>query len=158
MKRLAKALLAFALLSSVGMTAAALCRETSGLPDAGIVASMRRAGPWAHAALALGAACLVVTAAGARARWPRGPAIVRGLGHAAFVLALIGAARGFAAVFPVAQRLGPAMTPADIADVLDAAIASAIAGAVAETIALGGAGLLRLRPSPAAPSLPVPRI
>lgn len=121
-------------------------------PGAGeeILASVRAAGPLAHVALALGIACVLATAAGML--WPRRRlrGLVRALGHAAFILALAGASAWFREAMDTVARIGAAVTPADTADATDAALASIIAGAAAEALALGGAGLLRLR-APEAP-------
>jgi hypothetical protein len=108
------------------------------------VGSVRAAGPFTHASVAAGIACVV--AAACAGRRPAGPPFVRVLGHVAFVLALMGATAGFREAAATAAQLGPLMTPADTLDAIDAALVSIMVGAAAEGVALACAGLLSLRP------------
>ncbi len=158
MRRIVPALLAAMLLAAATMAVIALLRRTArvtvsivGAPEsetegalvAPLAESVRAAGPWAHASVALGVACVAAAAAGVFASWPR--ALVRGLGHAACVAALAGAAARFREAMQTIGALGAAATPADKADSIDAALACLVVGLVAEAVALGCAGALRLR-------------
>jgi hypothetical protein len=77
--------------------------------------------------------------------WPLWPALVRGLGDAAFLCSLIATFEGLRKAMEVIARLGAAVTPADLAEGLAHSFATLVFGAVAALAGLCGAALLRWR-------------
>jgi len=106
------------------------------------------AGAWLIVMAGLG--CVVCTLAGmaqARApgRWPHWRGLVLGLGEAAFLMGIFFSFQGLISAFRIIARLGAAVTPSDMADGLSVAMVDIVLGAFVALVALGGAGLIRLR-------------
>jgi len=110
------------------------------------------AGAWLILLAGLG--CVACTLAGmAKARtpgsWPHWRGLVLGLGEAAFLMGIFFSFQGMIAAFQVIAVLGAAVTPADLADGLSVAMVDIVLGSFVALVALGGAGLIRLREPPA---------
>ncbi len=101
-------------------------------------------------------AILTATAAGLLAAkrpdpWAHWPALVRGLGDAGFLFALMTTFAGMREAMHIVATAGAAVTTSDIAYGLASAFSTLIAGAAVALVGLGGAALLRARrPLPAA--------
>jgi len=110
------------------------------------------AGAWLI--LLSGVGCVACTLAGmakARApgRWPHWRGLVLGLGEAAFLMGIFFSFQGMILAYQVLARLGAAVTPADMAQGLSVAMVDIVMGSFVALVALGGAGLIRLREPPA---------
>jgi hypothetical protein len=105
--------------------------------------------PGVYAALALAVGSVAATVAGvktARAAggWPHWGALARGLGDAGFLVALMWLFFTMRDAVEVVARLGAALTPADIAEGLCAAMFDLAVGCAAALTGLAGSGLVRL--------------
>jgi hypothetical protein len=101
------------------------------------------------------AAVVVATALGCRAArrgggWPHWPALVTGIGEAAFLTALIFAFLGMSSAMVVVVKLGSAVTPAYMGDGFAIRFATLTLGPALLLLSLAGATLVRSMARPAA--------
>ncbi|MCU0724187.1 MAG: hypothetical protein MUE73_00110 [Planctomycetes bacterium] len=119
-------------------------RPGTGFPGVG---TARGWGQWTL--LALGVAVLAATLLGACAvrregAWPCWGALVRGLGEAAFLFALLGALTGLRGAMDTIGRLSAQVTPADIANGVSSTAALLLTGTAVALLGLLGSGIVRL--------------
>lgn len=105
---------------------------------------------YTYPALFMLAAVVAVTLAGlvalrAADPWPLWPALVRGLGDAAFLFAIIATFAGLREAMLTLARIGGAVTPADVAAGLARSLSDLVLGAVVAFAGLCGAAVLRWR-------------
>lgn len=104
---------------------------------------------------AFGAAVVVATVLGCRAArrgggWPHWPALVSGIGEAAFLTALVFAFLGLSASMKVIVMLGAVVTPAYLMDGFSVCFGTLTLGPALLLLSLAGAALIRTMSRPAA--------
>jgi hypothetical protein len=84
--------------------------------------------------------------------WPPWPDLVRGLGDAAFLFAIIATFAGLREAMQVVARLGAAVTTVDVAEGLARSLSELILGAGVAVAGLGGSALVRWRQARGGPA------
>jgi hypothetical protein len=119
-------------------------------PEQGWEEAFLFGGPYTYPALLMLVAVVGVTGGGLIAAkrpepWPLWPALVRGLGDAGFLFAIITTFAAMRSAMRTVARVGAAVTHADLADGFQQSLADLTLGAIVALAGLCGAALVRWR-------------
>jgi hypothetical protein len=119
-------------------------------PEDGWVEAFASGGDYTYPALLMLVAVVGVTAGGLIAAkrpepWPLWPALVRGLGDAGFLFAIITTFAAMRSAMQTVARIGAAVTHGDLADGFQQSLADLTLGAIVALAGLCGAALVRWR-------------